>query len=44
LVPFEDLSLRTPLPRHRDALAAAGAPIAAETWGTATPRRGVMST
>jgi len=42
LRPFEDLSLRTPLPKQRDALREAGAPIMAETYGTATPRRGVM--
>jgi glutathione S-transferase len=42
LHPFEETSLRTPLPRHRDALRAAGAPIMAETYGTDTPRRGVM--
>jgi len=39
---FEELSLRTPLARHRAALAEAGAPIMQETYGTATPRRGVM--
>jgi glutathione S-transferase len=42
LAPFEDLSLRTPLPEQRDVLRAAGAPIMAETYGTARPRRGVM--
>jgi glutathione S-transferase len=42
LRPFEETSLRTPLLQQRDALRAAGAPIMAETYGTATPRRGVM--
>jgi glutathione S-transferase len=42
LRPFEELSLRTPLPKQRDALRDAGAPIMAETYGIATPRRGVM--
>ena len=42
LQPFEELSLRTPLPQQREALRVAGAPIMAETYGTATPRRGVM--
>ena len=42
LRPFEDASLRTPLPKHRDALREAGAPIMTETYGTDTPRRGVM--
>jgi glutathione S-transferase len=39
---FEDLSCRTPIDRHRDALRAAGAPIMADTYGTATPRRGIL--
>lgn len=43
LRPFEELMLRTPIAGQRDALIAAGAPIAAETLGGATPRRGVMS-
>ena len=42
LKPFEELSLRTPLAHHRAALAEAGAPIMQDTYGTATPRRGVM--
>ena len=42
LRPFEDLSARTPIPKQREALLAAGAPITAETFGTATPRRGMM--
>lgn len=43
LVPFEQLSLRTPIPKVRDALAAIGAPISADTCFTPTPRRGVLS-
>jgi glutathione S-transferase len=43
LVPFEELSLRTPLAEQRKALAEHGAPLTAETLGTSTPRRGMMS-
>jgi len=42
LRPFEDLCSRTPIPQQRDALAAAGAPIAERTFATAKPRRGIM--
>jgi glutathione S-transferase len=42
LAPFEDLMLRTPIPRQRQALAKLGAPLTAETFGTDAPRRGVM--
>lgn len=42
LAQFEDVSRRTPLPQQRAALKAAGAPITAETFGTATPKRGMM--
>jgi glutathione S-transferase len=42
LRPFEEASLRTPLPRQRDVLAELGAPIARETFGSATARRGMM--
>jgi glutathione S-transferase len=42
LEPFENCTARTPIPRQRDALRDMGAPVAAETWSTATPRRGVM--
>jgi hypothetical protein len=34
--------MRTPLAQHREALAGMGAPLLAETYGTTTPRRGVM--
>ena len=43
LRPFEELCLRTPIARQRDALREAGAPISAETLGTPTPRRGIVS-
>ncbi|MBY0279270.1 glutathione S-transferase family protein [Candidatus Binatia bacterium] len=42
LRPFEECLLATPLPRAREALAAIGAPLTHETYGTSTPRRGVM--
>jgi glutathione S-transferase len=42
LRPFEERCLRTPVARHREALAEMGAPLTAETVGGATPRRGVM--
>jgi glutathione S-transferase len=42
LQPFEQLQLRTRIPEQRAVLAAAGAPVAAETVGGSVPRRGVM--
>ncbi len=42
LARFEDLSRRTPLPEQRAALKEGGAPITSETFGTATPKRGMM--
>jgi len=44
LRPFEEVSLRTPIARWREALAEAGAPIAPETFGTSEARRGVLAT
>jgi glutathione S-transferase len=44
LTPFENKSMRTPIAHHRAALAEMGAPIMAETYGTDTPRRGLMRT
>jgi glutathione S-transferase len=41
--PFEDKMIRTPPAEHRAALAAMGAPLTVESYGTTTPRRGVMS-
>ena len=42
LAKFEDKMIRTPLPQQREALAQLGAPLLAETYGTGTPRRGIM--
>jgi glutathione S-transferase len=42
LRPFEDRLIRTPIAAHRAVLAEMGAPLTAETYGTAVPRRGVM--
>jgi glutathione S-transferase len=42
LEPFEQKSARTPIPQQREALAALGAPLTPESWGTATPRGGMM--
>lgn len=43
LRPFEELLLRAPIAEHRTALQAAGAPVTATTFGTATPRRGILA-
>ena len=40
---FEELSLTKPPAAHREVLQAAGAPIVAKTFGTATPRPGILS-
>lgn len=42
LAVLEDRSLRTPLQQQRELLEALGAPVCADTLGTAAPRRGVM--
>jgi glutathione S-transferase len=42
LKPFEDRMIRTPIPEQRAALASMGAPVMSETYGTTSPRRGVM--
>ncbi len=42
LAKIEDAVLRVPVPQQREALQAMGAPISAETYGTASPRRGIM--
>lgn len=39
---FEECAMRTPIAGQRKALAALGAPIAKETYGTNVPRRGIM--
>ena len=42
LKPYEDKMIRTPIARHREALAAIGAPLMKETYGTSEPRPGLM--
>lgn len=42
LRPFEELSMRTPISDHRDALQTIGAPLTGTTFATPTPRRGMM--
>jgi glutathione S-transferase len=42
LVQFEDAMMKYPPASQREALAALGAPLTATTFGTATPRRGLM--
>jgi len=42
LIPFEDRIIRTPIARHREVLAEMQAPLMVESYGTRTPRRGVM--
>jgi glutathione S-transferase len=42
LAVFEKRCMRTPIAEHRAALAEMGAPIMRETYGTPTPRRGLM--
>jgi glutathione S-transferase len=44
LRPFEELLLRTPIPRQRDALREAGAPVSEHTLGGPEPRRGILAT
>ena len=44
LKPFEDASRKVPIAEHRAVLAEIGAPLTAETYGTSSPRRGVMQT
>lgn len=39
LRPFEDIMFSTPIPQHREALRAAGAPVTERTLGTPDPRR-----
>ncbi len=41
---FEELSMKTPIDQHRQALLQAGAPVSERTFFTPTPRRGVMNT
>jgi glutathione S-transferase len=42
LATLEETLARTPIPMQREALRGIGAPVSAETLGTAAPRRGIM--
>ncbi|MGE0422725.1 MAG: glutathione S-transferase family protein [Reyranellaceae bacterium] len=42
LAALENATVRRPIAEHREALQAVGAPLSAQTYGTITPRRGVM--
>jgi glutathione S-transferase len=42
LMPFENKMIRTPIAQQREALKELGAPLMADSYGTSTPRRGVM--
>jgi glutathione S-transferase len=42
LRPYEEVCMRNPIAKHREALAAAGAPVTAASVATDTPQRGVM--
>jgi glutathione S-transferase len=42
LRPYEEVCMRNPIAKHREALAAAGAPVTAGSVATDTPQRGVM--
>lgn len=44
LVPFEDRSIRTPIARHRAALAELGAPLTGETYFSSEPLPGILRT
>ena len=43
LRPFEEVLLRTPIANHRAALKDAGAPVSDTSFGTSTPRRGLLT-
>jgi len=42
LKPYEERMMRTPIAQHRAVLTELGAPLTSETYGSATPRRGMM--
>lgn len=42
LKPYEERMIRTPIAQHRAVLTELGAPLTSETYGTVTPRRGMM--
>lgn len=39
---FEDMCMKTPIARHRDALETLGAPLSRSSYGDPTPRRGIL--
>ena len=43
LAPFEEKCIRTPIPKHRAALAELGAPLTKDTFFSEKPRRGVLA-
>jgi len=43
MAPFEQISVRTPIPQQREALVAAGAPVSARSFGRDKPVKGVLS-
>jgi hypothetical protein len=42
LKPFEERLMRTPIAQHQAVLAEIGAPLTRESYGTTSPRRGMM--
>jgi glutathione S-transferase len=40
---FEDIAIRTPIPKQRDALREVAAPLTSTTFFTPEPRRGILS-
>lgn len=42
LMPFEERLMRTPIAKHREVLSEMGAPLMADTYGTARPRPGIL--
>jgi glutathione S-transferase len=42
LARIEEAMLRTPIPKQRDALRELGVPLTAKSYGSPTPRRGIM--
>ena len=44
LRPFEETVLQTPIPSHREALAAMQAPLTEKTFASPSPRRGILRT
>lgn len=44
LAPYEERLMRTPIAQHRAVLAEMGAPLTSDTYGTLTPRPGILRT